>query len=345
MPDDIEYAAKEITSVADALTIAATDSHQKNWDWSDPDVRPKYKPPFGIWYRGQGCPNIPVPSVYRYHERNGVRERINESSLYLHFRLRSPDYRKNHFTPFEWLCLMQHYGAPTRLLDWSESVLVALYFAVENKEDHGKDGDLYVLNAASLNYHSDVPIEPRRAMVHMPERYNVVVRALMACHSSIGHVLRSPELRGVHATDSPTRQLSDKLARLGSNDDLDDEVRAYFKQLSRPIAVFPYRTHPRLLLQQGMFTIHGGHTNEKRTASADLALAPEQFNDFAETPFLRRYRVVSEHKQEIRDQLISAGIHKSSLFPELDQQSEYMRELWSHPAIEVPAIYGDTGGP
>jgi FRG domain len=50
---------------------------------------------------------------------------------------------------FEWLFIMQHYGVPTRLLDWTESPLVALYFAVSSHEK--KDGAVWVLDPVKLN--------------------------------------------------------------------------------------------------------------------------------------------------------------------------------------------------
>jgi hypothetical protein len=47
--------------------------------------------------------------------------------------------------------LMQHYGLPTRLLDWTESPLVALYFAVESMSHDDADATIWALAPTSLN--------------------------------------------------------------------------------------------------------------------------------------------------------------------------------------------------
>src|SRR5881227_953261 len=47
----------------------------------------------------------------------------------------------------EWLALMQHYGAPTRLLDFTESFWIALYFAFEDAEE---DCAVVALDRSSL---------------------------------------------------------------------------------------------------------------------------------------------------------------------------------------------------
>lgn len=105
-----------------------------------------------LWYRGQGGYDWSlVPSLYRgrvdpKHEREIVRD----------FRLRASTYLEPGRMPteyLEWLFVMQHHGLPTRLLDWSESHLVGLYFAVL---DHANTGDaaVWVLDPWDLNYAS-----------------------------------------------------------------------------------------------------------------------------------------------------------------------------------------------
>jgi hypothetical protein len=48
------------------------------------------------------------------------------------------------------LILMQHYGLPTRLLDWSQGLMIACYFAV-NEDAQDKPASLWALNPYVLN--------------------------------------------------------------------------------------------------------------------------------------------------------------------------------------------------
>ncbi len=49
----------------------------------------------------------------------------------------------------EWMFVMQHHGVPTRLLDWTESPLIASYFSVNEK--CSVDGALWVIMPLELN--------------------------------------------------------------------------------------------------------------------------------------------------------------------------------------------------
>ncbi len=107
------------------------------------------------WFRGQTDANWDlIPSVYRLLQGGGplgLNARALEDELRHEFLYRAPtfaDVRPQ--TKWGWYFLMQHSLAPTRLLDWTEGSLLALYFAV--RDSVGKaDAAVWALDPWWLN--------------------------------------------------------------------------------------------------------------------------------------------------------------------------------------------------
>src|SRR4030067_3137181 len=110
-------------------------------DWESPQY---------VWFRGE--PDVKtrlLPKLYRPRSDGSLH---NENKLLQMFRMKAPSFTSAP-TPVrgntdEWLFLAQHVGLPTRLLDWTENAILALYFALKEEKPA-----VWMLNPMELNTH------------------------------------------------------------------------------------------------------------------------------------------------------------------------------------------------
>nr|WP_255670432.1 FRG domain-containing protein [Mucilaginibacter sp. UR6-11] len=131
-------------------------------------------------FRGQGNHQWPIShslerSVAKYYPNNtdSMLAFIEEKAMIKEFKWKYPLYSKSKPDPkdiVEWLTIMQHHGAPTRLVDITRSLFVGIYFAIS--EHHTTDATVWAINSTILRG-------------YLFERYRKRFNVNMASHEDI----------------------------------------------------------------------------------------------------------------------------------------------------------------
>ena len=107
--------------------------------------------PKEIWYRGQADTSWKLtPSLLRIKDWES-----KEHQLLYEYKKTASKLFKERVNDLENLFNMQHYGIPTRLLDWTTVMGMAIAFIIYDEYEAKTDGALFILDPIALNRMSD----------------------------------------------------------------------------------------------------------------------------------------------------------------------------------------------
>ncbi len=147
-----------------------------------------------------------------------------EAQLIGRFKQRCMPYQSRELRDdWEYVFFMQHFGVPTRLLDWTENPYIGLYFALtsayQNAGVYKRDAAIWILDPIAWN---------RKALEHI---------------GFTGEILSSGD------------------PRLESYKPSTDSSVVNTIMPSYPVAIYGTHNSPRIVAQRGVFTISGKSTN------------------------------------------------------------------------------------
>lgn len=171
-----------VNSVEDYISIINKDilPTAPTPEWNDANMEHR------ILYRGHADESYELlPSLARFQPPGGTLGKGEENILAM-CRYKHPEIFSQKLSPVDTLSLLQHYGAPTRLLDVTENPLVALYFACKTLKD--KDGEViaFMDNQTSAFLKIPLSFKPLR----LPVRLSLVIRPCCYLNFTISQMMQ-----------------------------------------------------------------------------------------------------------------------------------------------------------
>jgi hypothetical protein len=195
---------------------------------------------------------------------------------------------------FEWLAVMQHYGAPTRLLDFTESIYIAAYFAVI--ESH-TDSAIWAINHLKLRD-------------NLKEKYGLKYKkgATLKDEINLHHIKFANQFIAV-----PSKSKKDQITT-----SIPLEPKLCTERLARQQGLFIMPSNPELSFMRNLESAFNNTNSEFRSVSFKNLLKTTKTK--VTNSNIGLIKIIIPHKlfSDIADYLKEMNITAEILFPGLD---------------------------
>lgn len=151
---------------------------------------------------------------------------------------------------------MQHYGMPTKLLDWTENILIAIYFAVGDPFNDNENAKIFIMDSKELNYFDEEIID----------KYKKLSNLLLPSFQTdldYSHEIKQilNEIENTNSSENlALEDIEGVLTRnLVQTYKLDSEHQmVLYNIITKPLLVRPFNLNSRIISQSSLFTYHFG---------------------------------------------------------------------------------------
>jgi len=247
---------------------------------------------FVYFFRGHSKKQYTTqPSIYR--EKNWIK---SEDILFKELVSHNPSEFKECQSAMEFLVKMQHYSLPTRLLDLTTNPLIALYFAVCEYDTTGGEVLVFRIPKKDIKYYDSDTVSILSNIPKCPKEF------------SFDDNLPKQNFNQSYYIELLLHQIGTEKSHFKH------EIEP--KDINRVLCVKVKQSNPRIINQSGAFLLFGVNKNKSNLADLETSWLP--LSD----------KLLIYNKKDIKKDLELMGITTSFVYPELENYSRKLKEIY-----------------
>ena len=302
---------------------------------------------YEVYYRGESKNRPSTPGIFRDNYLE------NEHNIFRELELRYPDIFDKSKSTIDKLAIMQHYGLPTRLLDFTTNPLLALYMAIDTTKINESNPMIKIVfvKKENIKYYDSDTVSVFANFSKIKNQLEINFEGHCLDNGNLDYLENSPRMvkaffnylnwNNLNLLDNGNKYKFGEIIckNNGGLQYLLHEIKGekpYFMNMiwtehldKNVVFVKPKHNSQRIINQSGLFALFGLSKGKKEKYNLEDCMDANGFK----VDSLLLYDVVNKKGKQSKEDVINdikkslslLGLSNDKVYPEIEKSSDYIK--------------------